>query len=483
VNDWHFIFGTWPSRKGSRRRRGPVWSRRPPGRRRRERQRLFRFLDRDQKLGRVFKIAITLGTIGLIVILLTTLASGRYVTSWLITRARWMTQSAFGLPLDRAEIDADLRRKRRYDMKQSRGTLAGTFAEYSPPRQRLLRFAGLDPEHALVRWGNFNRTVLLPATVFEVDDSGRSYRFRPNVRSIWVRNFPVRGPVKAYFQVPDAPGLTEAVAGTGAQLVDGSIQTTNSWGLRGPEPDLSAKWRGIVLGDSYMQGLFVDDDQTPAECLKRDLKARLHAPVEILNTGHLGYSPEQYYFTLLEYARQFPPVFIVVSIFANDFGELEEVLQGRGDWAEGAYWLALIQQFCRSHRVICLVVPAPWVNQLQGPHLAGFYPGMISNLLESAGPGYLDPISDFADAQLAASLKSERMGTSSTGSSLFNGRIADGHFSPAGCELWAAVVGRRLELLIQQRQAAEEFGKRAARNNSGVQPPRMLNGDPTPRSP
>ena len=40
-----------------------------------------------------------------------------------------------------------------------------------------------------------------------------------------------------------------------AQIVDGSTQTTNSWGLRGPEPDMRAAWRGIVLGDSYMQGL------------------------------------------------------------------------------------------------------------------------------------------------------------------------------------------------------------------------------------
>ena len=124
-------------------------------------------------------------------------------------------------------------------------TLAGTFAEYPPKLQRLLRYAGLDPDHALVRWGNFDRTVLLPSTVFEPDETGRSYRFRPNMRSIWVRNFPMRGPVKAYFQVPDGPELAEIVSGTTAQIVAGSTQTTNSWGLRGPEPDLY----GAVAGN------------------------------------------------------------------------------------------------------------------------------------------------------------------------------------------------------------------------------------------
>ena len=107
---------------------------------------------------------------------------------------------------------------------------------------------GLDPEHALVRWGNFDRTVLLPATVFEADESGRSYRFRPNMRSIWVRNFPVKGPMKAYFQAPDTPELADVVNGTGTQIVPGSTQTTNSWGLRGPEPNLTTTYRGIVLG-------------------------------------------------------------------------------------------------------------------------------------------------------------------------------------------------------------------------------------------
>ena len=71
------------------------------------------------------------------------------------------------------------------------------------------------------------------------------------------------------------------------------------------------------------------------------------APVEILNTGHLGYSPEQYYYTLLEYAQRFPPQFVVVSLFANDFGgDVQEVLEGKGDWEEGCYWLGEIRQYC-----------------------------------------------------------------------------------------------------------------------------------------
>src|SRR5207253_3739215 len=109
----------------------------------------------------------------------------------------------------------------------------------------------------------------------------------------------------------------------------------------GPGPNLETPHHGIALDDWYIQGLFVDDDQTPTEYLKRDLEQRLGTPVEILNTGHLGYSPEQYYYSLREYAERFPPQFVVVSIFANDFaGDWKEVLEGRGgDWPEGKFWL------------------------------------------------------------------------------------------------------------------------------------------------
>jgi hypothetical protein len=418
---------------------------------------VFPFWERADKLARRFKLAIALFTLGTITILLVSLPSGRYLAGWLTARGRWLAYGAIGMEPDRSELDAAWRRRRQFDVEHASGTLAATFAEYPPPMQRLLQFVGLDPDHALVRPGNFDRTVLLPGTVFEAAEEGRGYRFRPHFRSIWVRNFPVKGQVKAYFQAPDRPELTELVKGTGAAIVDGSVQTTNSWGLRGPEPDFSATWRGIALGDSFMQGLFVDDSQTPTECLKRDLKARLKATVEILNTGHLGYSPEQYYYSLVEYAERFPPRFVVISVFANDFGsDLDAVLQGSGDWKEGCYWLSRIRAFCAARQLICLFVPAPWVNQLEGPQLAGYYPGLISNSLEATGTEYLDPIAEFVDAHLATAIEDQRLGRPRTACSLFNGRIGDCHFSPQGSEVWAAAVGHRLALLLQRQQLAAE---------------------------
>jgi hypothetical protein len=418
----------------------------------RPRQRRFRFIERAETLERGFKIAVIVGTVVMIFTLVAGLPVGRHWAIWLFNRTRWLTQNTAGLKTDHSEIEGDWQRRRLFDVASARKSLAATFAEYPPAMQRLLRFALLDPDHALVRWGNFDRTVLLPGNIFEADDWGRSYRFRPDVRSIWVRNFPVKGQVKAYFQVLDQPEVEDLVKGTGASVVDGSAQTTNSWGLRGPEPNLRASWRGIVLGDSYMQGLFVGDHETPTECLKRELESRLQAPVEALNTGHLGYSPEQYYYTLVEYGRRFPPQFVVVSVFANDFGgDVESVFQGHGDWEEARYWLWRIREYCLERNAHFIVVPAPWVKQVEEPQLAGNYPGKFSNVLEATGLEYLDPIEDFVNAHLEASLAARKAGTNPTGNSLFNGRVGDAHFSAEGCRVWAKAVGQRLALVIEKR--------------------------------
>ena len=185
-----------------------------------------------------------------------------------------------------------------------------------------MRYAGMDPENGLLRWGNFYQTLLLPSTVFAADDTGRSYRLRPCIESVWLRNITPDPKVFMFFLVPDGPGLKEAMRGTSAIRVEESRQTTNSWGLRGPEPDLEAPLRGLVLGDSFMQGLFVSDNNTPPECLKRCLQTRLKTRTSVLNTGHLGYSPEQYYYSLLAFADRFQPHFVLVSFFSNDFGDL-----------------------------------------------------------------------------------------------------------------------------------------------------------------
>jgi len=411
---------------------------------------------RREQLQRRFKLAILAVTSVIVLGLLAGTSHGRYASRWAVTRSRWAAMRVLGRSIDHAEVEAEWQYRRLYDIEQTRTKLEDVYDQYSPKMKGLLDYAGLDPAHALLRWGNFEKTLLLPSTVFEPDDSGRSYRFRPSVRSIWVRNLMLKGGILAYFSIPDGPKFDEAVDGTGALVVKESLQSTNSWGLRGGEPNVEAALRGIVLGDSYMQGLFVGDDDTPSENLKRYLKDRLRTTVEVLNTGHLGYSPEQEYYTLVEYARKFPPQFVILSLFANDAGDLFEVLEGRADWEENRHWIGRIDAFCQAEGIPCLVVPAPWVNQIDGPRRAGYYPGAISNILEGLGVIYFDPFEEFAVETDRLAIQAIAEGKPTLPNPLFNGNLADGHFSALGCRLWGDSVGRRLALILERRRVQRE---------------------------
>src|SRR5262249_37371095 len=159
----------------------------------------------------------------------------------------------------------------------------------------------------------------------------------------------------------------------------------------------------------------------PSECLKQRLAERLGVRAEVLNTGHLGYSPEQEYFTLREYADRIRPQFVILSLFANDFGDLFEVLDGKGDYEEAKYWLGEVSQFCRTRQSPLLIVPAPWVNQVEGERRSGFYPGNVSNILEPIGMFYLDPIDAFTDETLRLREQRRREGKPTSPNPLFNG--------------------------------------------------------------
>ncbi len=421
----------------------------------RQRQQSFEFFDKTRRRERRFKWIIVGITSVAIVLPLTVLPRGRYLVAEAASFARKTARRAANQPIPRAEIDQQWERYRRRGIAESRGQLIEMYESTSPPYQGLMRYTGIDPDHGLLRWGNYDLTLLLPSTVFEADDTGRSYRLRPCTDSIWLREVTIRSGVLTFFLVPDRPELGDAIRGTSAIPVLQSKQSTNSWGLRGPEPDLDAPVRGIVLGDSYMQGLFIGDEQTPPEYLKRYLAAGLKTGVSILNTGVLGYSPEQYYYCLLAFADRFRPQFVVVSFYANDFGEPFRVTQGHGDWAEGQYWLDKIAQFAWARRWPCVFVPVPSLDRTLGRRKSGHYPGMISNVLNTSGVVFLNPAEAFVNAHLRLLTEGEQRGERPSGCLLFNGHIGDFHFSPLGAEVWAETVGRRLVLLIETERATQ----------------------------
>jgi hypothetical protein len=409
------------------------------------RQRLLPALERARVRDRRFKAAMAVVTALAVLGLLAGTPMGRFGSLAVARRLKWAALGVLGLAPSRAEIDADWRARRQRGIARTRETYRDFFEhDASPGLCGILRAAQMAPDEVLLRWANIDWTIILSPRVFEADDQGRAYRMRPEVRSFWLQDHTLPRGLTSFFFLPDTPAVRAAVAEAGAAIMPESYQTTNSWGCRGPEPDPAAPVRILVLGDSFMQGLFVADDQTPPEHLGRYLATNLGQRVSVLNTGHIGYSPEQYYHTLREYLDRFRPQFVVLSVCPNDFGEARSVLAGKADWSEAQYWLAEIQQFCRTRRTRCLLVTAPLEIQLVSRDNAGYYPGPLANLWDEPRFFILDLTDAFIAEHLRLVAQRNRAGRRAPTSPLFNGHLHDDHFSPAGAALWGEAVGRRL---------------------------------------
>jgi lysophospholipase L1-like esterase len=404
----------------------------------------------------MFKQSILVATGVVVAIILLAVPWGRRFTSSIALEAQRTTRGLLWHER-RAVVEAYWRDYRQHGIDVTRPLVGRFYHESSPQMQRLLRYAGMDPDHALLRWANVTWTILLSSKVFEADDTGRSYRLRPNTRSVWLKNVGGARYLGVPYLVPDGPGLAEAIEGTPAVPMESARQTTNSWGVRGPEPELDAPLRVLILGDSFMQGLFIGDDETPAESLRRDLQRRVKTRVCVLNTGVIGYSPEQYYHTLLAFEERFAPHAVVISICANDFGNVDEAVnEGKGDWQEGKYWLEKIVKLCDTRHWAHLMVAVPIRSHVVHARRTGRYPGAIVDILNDRSVSFLDPLDEFVNAHLEAEIAAKtprdapELDLAPENSPLFNDPLNDDHFSALGAEAWGRAVGRRLALILER---------------------------------
>lgn len=430
-------------------------------RRRAGRQRLLPFLERRQRLERRFKWGIGFATVGVVAAVVLTSQPVRDLVEAagsLPKRLELAMLRASGVDRDDEDFrrlyrelrDEDWARHRREQLGRAAVSLEQTDRESSLLRRRFLRVAGLAPGAGLLRPGNFDRVLLLSGLVYQPDDGGRSYHLKPDTRSVWVRKVDLGNANKGPMLLPDTPELRAAASAIGGIVVDDSVQVTNSWGLRGPEPDVDAPLRGLILGDSFMQGMFLPEDATPPALLEKVLTDALGTRVALLNTAVAGYSAEQYYACLREFRGRFKPDFVVLSVFSNDFGgEDDDVPEGGGDWEEAGYWIRLIQLACRENDTLLVTVPVPGRTQVVKTRSDYHYPARLSTVFDTPAAFLINPLDDFINANIR--LMSAGTARPET-SPLYNGHLDnDGHFSPLGARVWADSVGRRLSLLLRRR--------------------------------
>jgi hypothetical protein len=89
--------------------------------------------------------------------------------------------------------------------------------------------------------------------------------------------------------------------------------------LRGPDRDYTAPpgvRRTLILGDSFAEGYYVDENQTAAAVLEGVLRGC--GPHEVINAGVQGYSTDQEYLLYLHEGRRYGARLVLVFFYGND---------------------------------------------------------------------------------------------------------------------------------------------------------------------
>ena len=115
----------------------------------------------------------------------------------------------------------------------------------------------------------------------------------------------------------------------------------NTRGLRGAERDYAAPprtLRVLALGDSFVEGYTVPEDQTVTQALEATLRAK-GCPAEVLNAGHAAYSTDQEYLFYRDEGVKYSPQVVLVFFYYNDilsntvanyFGSPKPLLEAQG---------------------------------------------------------------------------------------------------------------------------------------------------------
>ena len=126
--------------------------------------------------------------------------------------------------------------------------------------------------------------------------------------------------------IPGKRGLSQGIC-------YGAHVSINSHGWRGREVSVSKPpgvYRILVLGDSFMAGLQVENGQTFPSVLE-DILTRLNPSqrVEVLNFGVPSWGTDQEYVSLREYGLSFDPNLVLLAFYAqNDVSDNSAELQG-----------------------------------------------------------------------------------------------------------------------------------------------------------
>ncbi len=200
----------------------------------------------------------------------------------------------------------------------------------------------------------------------------------------------------------------------------------------------------LMLGDSFVEGLWVSPEETFTSVLAGMLKAG-GTPGSPINMGVNGYSTLEMAWTLERYAPKMRPVLVLVNLFPNDVhNDYRRVVVGEvpeANYREMLGHLERMMRYCRSRGIIMALAVIPPKEQFSFLRSFSDFQDRVGWWAGKRGVPLFDPREHF--------------------DSIGPGRIYfpwDPHFSPEGHRHYAKFLHGKLSPLLRGKAS----GKRAA---------------------
>jgi len=127
--------------------------------------------------------------------------------------------------------------------------------------------------------------------------------------------------MRGFYRLDDHNRIETTPGWSGEQIVEDRPVPVNmnSLGLRGPEigPRADGEKRVLMLGDSYVWGQGVENDETVPARLEAGLRANGHEVI-VGNAGMFGAGPREWGYTLERYREAFDPDLLVAVMYVGN---------------------------------------------------------------------------------------------------------------------------------------------------------------------
>jgi hypothetical protein len=157
------------------------------------------------------------------------------------------------------------------------------------------------------------------------------------------------------YQASAIPGLDYELVPGISVIAHGAQVTTNSFGMRGDEPDPQKNRRLVVTGDSFTFGFNVAQEKIFPHLLKQSLQAK-DPNYEVLNLAVSGYATKDEVITLREKGMKWQPEVIIVGYVMND-PEVEPIQEipayfRQPDWWQHSHVLRLFARGAKRLEIL-----------------------------------------------------------------------------------------------------------------------------------